>query len=98
LIGVYLGPVVAAGVALVAAVSELTTALAIRAGLPIDRLPTTGWLTLAVVVVLVGWQRLIEASARGNLPGDWLGIAGALAAAAVAMALSGRLSRVDGAR
>jgi leader peptidase (prepilin peptidase)/N-methyltransferase len=98
LIGVYLGPVVAAGVALIASIGELATALAIRAGLPIDRLPTTGWLTIAVVVVLVGWQRLIEAAARENLAGDWLAIAGALAAAAVAMALSGQLARVDHAR
>ncbi len=98
LIGVYLGPVVVAGVALIASVGELATALAMRAGMPIDRLPTTGWLTAAVVVVLVGWQRLMEAAARGNVPGDWLGIAGALAVAAVAMALSGQLARIDGAR
>ena len=98
LIGVYLGPAVAAGVALIASVGELATALAIWAGLPIDRLPTSGWLTVAVVVVLVGWQRLIEASTRGNLPGDWLAIAGALTAAAAAMALSGQLARVGPAR
>jgi hypothetical protein len=98
LVGVYLGPIAAAGVALMASIGELATALAIRVGLPIDRLPTSGWLTLAVVVVLAGWQRLIEAWAWGNLSGDWLTIAGALAAAAVAMALSGQLSRVDPAR
>ena len=98
LIGVYLGPEVTAGVALAASIGELATALAMRAGMPIDRLSTTGWLTVAVVVVLVGWQRLMEAAAQGNMPGDWLGIAGALAVATVAMVLSGQLARVGPAR
>lgn len=98
LVGVYLGPIAAAGVALIASIGELVTALAIRVGLPIDRLPTTGWLTFSVVMVLSNWQRLIEASAWGNLPGDWLAVTSALTAAGVAMSLSGALSRIDPAR
>ena len=98
LVGVYLGPVATAGVAVIASLGELATAAAQRAGLSIDRLSTSGWLVAAVLVVLTGWTFLIDspglATAQSSAAGrPTLWIAAAVAASGAAMLITGRLIR-----
>ncbi|MGD9644793.1 MAG: prepilin peptidase [Pirellulales bacterium] len=97
LIGVFLGPLATAIVALVSSVGELATAVARRAGLAIDRLSTSGWLLAAVVVSLGGWTYLCDTPYMAlERPGRW--IAAGMAVAGIAMAATGYLARAAQAR
>ncbi|MBX9788190.1 MAG: prepilin peptidase [Pirellulales bacterium] len=98
LVGVYLGPIATAGIAVIASLGELATAAAQRVGLSIDRLSTSGWLLAAVVVVLTGWTFLMDSPGLGaaqsiaaGRPTIW--IVGSVAAAGAAMVITRLLAR-----